>query len=94
MSTQDSKPEVKQFGLKQSEQRMLLAIEQQFMQNLSLFLSFIAIERLAYNVTENTQFRTEGDKLFIHEQESQQPEAPSVATADGDTSNAMKGNKK
>ncbi len=87
-------PNEKQFGLKPSEARMLMALEQQFMQSLGLFLSFIAIERLAYNVTEKTQFRTEGDKLFIHEQEPQQPEAPSVATADGDTGDALKGKKK
>lgn len=87
-------PNEKQFGLKPSEARMLMAIEQQFMQSLSLFLSFVAIERLAYNVTEKTQFRTDGDKLFIHEQEPEQPEAPSVATSDGNTSDAMKGNKK
>ena len=94
MPSQQQKPEEKQFGLKPSEQRMLMALEQQFMQSLSLFLSFIAIERLAYNVTEKTQFRTEGDKLFIHEQEPKQPEAPSVATADGDTGDALKGKKK
>lgn len=87
----------KEYGLKDIEFRTLGGIQQLYLQQLSLFLSFIALERLAYQVTERTQFRTEGKKLFVWEAEppkEEQAEAPAVATADGPTANAMKGKKK
>lgn len=87
----DNEPEEKQFGLKPIEQRMLLVLQEQYFGVLSNFLSFIAVERLAYNVTENTKFRVEGDKIYIHDAAPEQ--APEVATAAAPTSDAIKGKK-
>lgn len=85
----NSEPEEKQFGLKPIEQRMLLVLQEQYFGVLSNFLSFVAVERLAYNVTENTKFRVEGDKLYIHDAEPEK--APEVSTGDTPTSDAIGG---
>lgn len=63
----DKKPDEKQFALKQIEQQMLQGYESSYFQALSGFLSFIALERLNYQVTSNTKFRVERDQLFISE---------------------------
>jgi hypothetical protein len=57
----------KEFGLKNIEIKLVQSIQNGYFNNLSSILSFIALERLAYNVTEQTQFRVEGEKLFIWE---------------------------
>lgn len=92
MSDQPTK-NAKEFGLKDIELRTLQGIQALYTQQLSLFLSFIALERLAYQVTEKTQFRTEGNRLYIWGDEPEQPEA-SVSTGDTPTADAIKGKKK
>lgn len=90
----NKQPQEKQFSLKESEVRMLMGIEELKNQQLSLFLSFIAMERMAYNVTLNTRFRVDNNTLFIAEIESQQgDQASSVDTGDAPTANVMKGKK-
>jgi hypothetical protein len=55
------------FILKPIEINLLQAIQQAHNSELSNILSFIALERLAYKVTEHTQFRVEDDRLYIIE---------------------------
>jgi hypothetical protein len=85
----NGEPEEKQFGMKPIEQRMLLVLQEQYFSVLSNFLSFIALERLAYPVTEKTKFRVEGDKLYVHEEQEQPDQAPEVSTGDAPTSEAI-----
>ncbi len=92
MSDKPANPNEKQFSLKDSEVRMLMGIEELKNQQLSLFLSFIAMERMAYNVSMNTRFRVEGNTMFISEIEPEQP-ASGVDTGDGSTAEAIKGKK-
>ncbi len=61
-------PEEKEYSIKPIELRLVETLQQTYFQNLSNVLSFIAIERLAYDVTENTRFRIEGDKVYIKEE--------------------------
>lgn len=56
----------KEFSLRPVEMNLLNIAQQQTM---SLLLSYIAGDRLAYQVTPNTQFKVEGNKLFITEGE-------------------------
>lgn len=86
----------KEYGLKDIELRTLQGIQQLYIQQLSLFLSFISLERLAYHVTEKTQYRTEGNRLFVWEEEPPKPqEEAAVATAgDVSTAEALKGKEK
>lgn len=63
-----AKTEEKEYGIKDIELRLVETLQQTYFQNLSNVLSFIALERLAYPVTENTRFRIEGNKIFIHEE--------------------------
>ncbi len=82
----------KEFGLKQSEASMLQAFQQLNNNYISLLLSFVANERLAQPVTQDTRFHVEGNKLFIWEEPA--AEQPSVAMpGDTPTSEAMKGGK-
>ncbi len=62
------KPEETEYSIKPIELRLVETLQQTYFQNLSNVLSFIAIERLAYNVTENTRFRIEGDKIYVKEE--------------------------
>lgn len=94
----DKQPQEKQFSLKESELRMLMGIEELKNQQLSLFLSFIAMERMAYNVTLNTRFHVENNTIYIAEVEPEKPQpaapdAPNVSTGDTPTAEAMKGKK-
>lgn len=66
----------KQYGLKQNEIRVINNYNDLANQMMASFVSFIAIERLAYTPTENTQFSVEGDKIFIWENEPQAEEPP------------------
>lgn len=63
------KPDEKQFGLKENELKVVEALQSSYFSQLSMFLSFLAIERLAYNVTPNTQFRIEKGQLYVKEAE-------------------------
>lgn len=75
------KPEQKTFSLKEIESQMLNVLEQQYFTTLSNFLSFIALERLAYAVTQNTKFELKDGKLLI----SEAPEAEVAAATAPDT---------
>lgn len=88
-----AEPESKTFSLKPIEQQMLNVLEQQYFTTLSNFLSFISLERLAYEVTPNTQFKIEEGKLIITEVAAGQvPETPGadIATSGSDTKEALK----
>lgn len=72
----DSKqPEEKQFSLKPIQKQMLNVLEQQYFSALSNFLSFLALEMWGYTVTPTTQFRIDGDQVFIHEAQPE-PDKP------------------
>lgn len=73
----------KTFSLKPIEQQMLKVLQDQYFAVLSNFLSFVALERLAYKVTEKTQFKLEGDSVVITEavEIPDVPEQEEVATA-------------
>ena len=77
----DKKPNEKQFSLKDIELRLVESIQQSYFSNLSNTLSFIALERLAYPVTEYTRFRIEGNNLYIHEETPSEPTNEEVAVA-------------
>lgn len=89
-------PEVKKFSLKPIEKQMLDVLRNQYFTTLSNFLSFIALERLAYTVTENTKFEVqENGDLLISEAPPEEvakavEPAPEVATGT-DTKTALKG---
>jgi hypothetical protein len=57
----------KKFSLKKIEIQMLEVLQQQYFSTLSNFLSFIALERLAYTVTPKTQFKITDGTLAIWE---------------------------
>lgn len=72
------KPEVKEFGLKPIEVQLINTIQQAVMSNT---ISYIALERLAYQVTINTKFEIQGDKLRIWEEDATETPPTSVADA-------------
>lgn len=61
----------KQFSLKQIEQNVLANINARHNAELLDFLTFVALERLAYPVTELTQFRVEDSNVYISEREAE-----------------------
>ncbi len=73
--------DAKEYGLKTSEAQVINQFNAMANQMMGVFISFIAIERLSLQVTENTAFRVENGKLFVWENPPQD-EQPSVATAD------------
>lgn len=81
----------KQFDLKPIEAQMLQVIQGTITNMMSNFLSFVALERLAYTVTPFTQFRVENGHLFIHEETPPTPPEASVST--GSDSTPLKGKK-
>lgn len=70
----------KTFSLKPIEIQMVQNMHDRANSALFDFFSFIALERLAYEVTKNTQFRVEQGKLFITEVEPED-KAEEVAIA-------------
>ena len=62
----------KKFGLKPIELQMIKVLQDSYFNQLSNFLSFIALERLAYTVTQNTKYEIQDGNLIIEEVE---PEA-------------------
>lgn len=72
-SDQAAPPETKKFSLKPIEINLLNGAVQQHQATMANILSFISIERLAYNVTERTQFNVEGNVLTISELPADQP---------------------
>lgn len=77
--SKDTQVQEKEFGLKDIELRLVETLQQTYFQNLSNVLSFIALERLAYSVTENTRFRINEGKLFIHEEKPAETEKVETA---------------
>jgi hypothetical protein len=69
MSENKSNENEKMFGLKPIELQLVSNLQQGYFNNLSTTLSFIALERLAYEVTPSTRFRIEDGNLYIHEEE-------------------------
>lgn len=65
----------KKFSLKPVETQMLQIMQQQHSALLSNFLSFISMERLAVNVSENTRFdiSTDMTEITITETEPEKP---------------------
>jgi uncharacterized protein (DUF1778 family) len=63
----------KQFDLKDIEVQMIRMFANQYQVQLSNFLSFIALERLAQTVTDKTQFKLSEDlkTLIIQDQEEE-----------------------
>lgn len=57
----------KTFSLKPIEIQMVQNMHDRSNSQLFDFFSFVAMERLAYTVTKDTQFRVEEGKLFITE---------------------------
>lgn len=73
-----SNPETKKFSLKPIEQQMLKVFQETYYTNLSNFLSFIALERLSYPVTQNTKYQVDNGELSITEVEPDKPEEVST----------------
>lgn len=70
MSKTKSEPtNEKTFSLKPIEVQMVQNMHDRSNSQLFDFFSFVAMERLAYEVTQNTQFRVESGKLLITEVE-------------------------
>lgn len=81
MTQNNSNPGEKTFTLKDIEIRLIGNINERHNAELADMLSFIAIERLAYDVTPNTQFRVDENRnLYISEREDA-PKEEEVATA-------------
>jgi len=77
------KSEEKQYSLKAIEVNVINNINSRHNAELLDFLAFIALERLAIPVTENTRFRIDEDgKLYVSEVEPEKEEkAEEVAVA-------------
>lgn len=73
----DKLPNEKEYSLKNIELQLVQVIQNAYFTQLSNFLSFVALERLAYQVTEFTRFRVEDGKLYIFEEK---PEEEAVST--------------
>lgn len=84
----DEKSNEKQFSLKPIELQMVNVLQSTYFTTLSNFLSFIALERLAYSVTEHTKFRIEDGKLFVWEEEA----TPDTEVSTGSETTPVKGN--
>lgn len=79
----DNEPKPKQYSLKPIELQMIGVVNEQHQAMLSNMLSFIAIDRLGYHVTERTQYRIdEKGNLFIWEVPDM--DKPPVDVAGGD----------
>lgn len=68
----NKQPDEKMYGIKDIELRLVEVIQSTYFTNLSNVLSFIALERLAYPVTQNTRFRIEGNNLYIKEEKPEE----------------------
>jgi len=80
-------PETKTYSLKAIDNQMLNVLQQTYFTNLSNFLSYIALERWAYPVTERTTFKVEDGKVIIAEADPPKEQAAQAPT----TSEALKG---
>lgn len=82
-----TKPDKKEYQLKDIESRLLLVAQQQYQALLSNLLSFIALERLAVKVDEHTAFELKSD-LTGFTMWQNDPESETT-----DTAKATKGSK-
>lgn len=57
----------KQFSLKDIDIRMVAALNQQAQDAMLNFLTYVAVEKMGYNATENSSYRVEDGKLYISE---------------------------
>lgn len=71
----------KQFSLKQIEENVLANINARHNAELVDFLTFVALERLAYSVTEQTQFRVEDGHIYISERPVEETKEQEVELA-------------
>ena len=67
MSKTNTPKNEKEFSLKPIELQMIQNMHERANSQLFDYLSFVAIERLAYTPVKGTQFRIEDGKLFISE---------------------------
>ena len=82
MSKNNSEPDEKMFGLKDIEMRVIGNINERNNAALLDFLSFVAIDRLAYNVTPQTAFRVDGEgNLYVSERPEEPKKEEEVATS-------------
>lgn len=91
----DKQDDEKQYDLKPVEMQMLNVMQDGYMNQISNFLSFIGLERLAYNVTPRTTYRVDGNHLFIREVTDDAPAtddggADDVVSTSSDTAGALK----
>lgn len=93
MAAQDlpKAPKKQEFSLKPVETALLGVINQQHTTMMASTLSFIAVERLAYQVTDNTAFEVAADGKSVKIWENEP--APQVAPVQTDTAKAVKGAK-
>jgi len=69
-----AKDNTKHYDLKPIELQMLKVLQDQYYNTLSNYLSFVAIERLAYPVTANTKYEINDGRLSITEVEKPKEE--------------------
>jgi hypothetical protein len=81
-------PTKTEFSLKPIETQLLGVVQQQMMALLTNTLSFIAVERLAYQVTQLTAFEIAPDMKSIKVWEQEPPKEP--APAQTETAKAVK----
>ena len=88
-ATASEEPEKKQFSFKETEARILNSILQRNQASVIDFVSFLALERFAYQLTKNTQFEVAGDLKSIKIWEA--PEQPEIKPeTNSDTAKALK----
>jgi hypothetical protein len=78
--TKKTETKEKQYSLKDIELRVVGNINTRANAEMLDFLAFVAIERLAYEVTENTTFSVRDGNLYIGESVPEEAE-PEVAVA-------------
>lgn len=73
-----AKKESKEYGLKDIDLQLLIAMNNQAQQAQFAILNYIAVDRFAYDVTSNTQFNVDPEKktLTITEKEEEKPSEP------------------
>lgn len=90
-------PERKSFSLKPNESELIRGEFQRHQAALASLLSFIAVERLAWPVDQQTAFTLEDDiKTLLIWQKPVEPEIPPIdlgTAAPSDTAKALEGDK-
>ena len=78
----------KEYSLKPVEVNLINHVRQQTQGIISLVLSYIASDRLAYRLTQRTQFRINGDKIYISE--LAEPKVPVAKAKDNPAESPVK----